>query len=75
MISAAEAYAASMSQDEVGVRRELTLIKNKIAETIIQGEYECIIPRRFILQATINVLKKLGYKIKKEGTCYKLSWK
>ena len=75
MITAAEAYMASLSRDELGIEQEMKVIKNQITISISNGKYECDIPRRTLLPVTILALKALGYKVKKKGSCYNLSWR
>lgn len=75
MISAEEAYAATECRNEVEVDREMTFIKGRIADALVNGAYECYIPRRHLLDATINVLRRLNYKVKKNGMSYVISWR
>lgn len=75
MITAAEAYMASLSHDEQAIGNEMKIVKNRIAISISNGKYECIIPRRTLLPGTIRALRALGYKVKKKGTNYSLSWR
>ena len=76
MITAAEAYAASLTRDELGAKQELEYIRNKIGQAIQVGEYSCYIPRRYLLPVTIKALKRLGYKVKApHGSGYTISWR
>lgn len=67
MITAAEAYAATINNNELNSIRKL------IADAIRSGSFECHYMRRTLSQETRNALLRLGYKVSGAAP-YIISW-
>jgi len=67
MITAAEAYTATINN------RELNSIRDLIADAIRSGSFECHYMRRTLSKETRNALRRLGYQISGAAP-YIISW-
>lgn len=67
MITAAEAYTATINN------QELAAIRNLIGEAIRSGSFECHYTRRTLSKETRNALRRLGYQVSGAAP-YIISW-
>lgn len=67
MITAAEAYTATINN------QELAAIRNLIGEAIRSGSFECHYMRRTLSKETRNALRRLGYQVSGVAP-YIISW-
>ncbi len=67
MITAAEAYTATINN------QELNLIRNLIADAIRSGSFECHYMRRTLSKETRTALRRLGYNVSGQAP-FIISW-